>query len=142
VSCRPGGVLVPEADGTSPVVEQPPCGQGELGPNPGSAPATPYAAPARAGELSGPPPAHIATAELCPNRAEDITYALRLLQAGVPVELHQWPGAFQGSQAILSADMSQRQIPESGAVLRAPWPAGPTAPPLVQAPLTGLCRRP
>jgi len=58
----------------------------------GSAPASPHAAPARAGDLSGLPPAYIATAEFDPNRDEGITYALRLLQAGVPVELHQWPG--------------------------------------------------
>lgn len=74
--------------------------------------------PARAADLSGLPPAHIAAAEFCPNRDEDITYALRLLQAGVPVELHQWAGTFHGSLAILSADVSQRQIAEIGAALR------------------------
>ncbi|MEU7104746.1 alpha/beta hydrolase [Streptomyces stramineus] len=84
----------------------------------GSQPATPYAAPARAADLSGLPPAYIATAEFCPNRDEGIAYALRLLQAGVSVELHQWPGTFHGSQAILSADVSQRQIAELGAALR------------------------
>ncbi|WP_336215912.1 alpha/beta hydrolase [Nonomuraea sp. LPB2021202275-12-8] len=84
----------------------------------GSTPATPYAAPARATDLSGLPPAYIATAELCPNRDEDIAYALRLLQAGVSVELHQWPGTFHGSQAILSAEVSQRQIAELSATLR------------------------
>lgn len=84
----------------------------------GSTPATPYAAPARATDLSGLPPAYVATAELCPNRDEDIDYAVRLLQAGVPVELHQWPGTFHGSQAILSAEVSQRQLAELGAVLR------------------------
>ncbi|WP_215549697.1 alpha/beta hydrolase [Amycolatopsis sp. CA-230715] len=84
----------------------------------GSAAPTPYAAPARAADLSGLPPAHIAAAEFCPNRDEDITYALRLLQAGVPVELHQWAGTFHGSLAILSADVSQRQIAEIGAALR------------------------
>ncbi|MFG1966661.1 alpha/beta hydrolase [Nonomuraea sp. NPDC049028] len=84
----------------------------------GSAPATPYAAPARAYDLSGLPPAYIATAEFCPNRDEDITYALRLLQSGVSAELHQWPGTFHGSQAILSAEVSQRQIAELGAALR------------------------
>ncbi|WKX70604.1 alpha/beta hydrolase [Streptomyces sp. XD-27] len=83
----------------------------------GSRPATPYAAPARATDLSGLPPAHIATAELCPNRDENIDYAQRLLQAGVSVELHQWPGTFHGSQAILSAEVSQRQLAELGAVL-------------------------
>ncbi|QFZ19854.1 alpha/beta hydrolase [Saccharothrix syringae] len=84
----------------------------------GGTPATPYAAPARAADLSGLPPAYIATAELCPNRDEDIAYALRLLQAGVPVELHQWPGTFHGSQAILSAEVSQRQIAEITRALR------------------------
>ena len=84
----------------------------------GSAPASPYAAPARAADLSGLPPAYIATAEFDPLRDEGITYALRLLQAGVPVELHQWPGTFHGSQAILSADVSQRQIAEFTAALR------------------------
>ncbi|MFF8671851.1 alpha/beta hydrolase [Streptomyces sp. NPDC015242] len=84
----------------------------------GEAPATPHAAPARATDLTGLPPAYVATAELCPNRDEDIAYALRLLQAGVPVELHQWPGTFHGSQAILSADVSQRQIAELAAALR------------------------
>jgi acetyl esterase len=84
----------------------------------GSQPASPYAAPARAADLSGLPPAYIATAELDPNRDEDITYALRLLQAGVSVELHQWSGTFHGSQAILSAEVSQRQIAELGAALR------------------------
>jgi acetyl esterase/lipase len=84
----------------------------------GSAPATPYAAPARAADLSGLPPAYIATAEFCPNRDEDIAYAVRLLQAGVPVELHQWPGTFHGSQAVLSAEISGRQNTELGTTLR------------------------
>jgi len=84
----------------------------------GSAPASPYAAPARAGDLSGLPPAYIATAEFDPNRDEAIDYAQRLLQADVPVELHQWPGTFHGSQAILSAEVSRRQIAELGTALR------------------------
>ncbi|OLF12522.1 alpha/beta hydrolase [Actinophytocola xanthii] len=84
----------------------------------GSAPASPYAAPARATDLSGLPPAYIGSAEFCPNRDEDIAYAQRLLAAGVSVELHQWPGTFHGSQAILSAEVSQRQNAELGAALR------------------------
>jgi acetyl esterase len=84
----------------------------------GSAPASPYAAPARANDLSGLPPAYIATAEFDPNRDEAIVYAQRLMEAGVPVELHQWRGTFHGSQAVLSAGISQRQIAELGAVLR------------------------
>ncbi|MFH8612842.1 alpha/beta hydrolase [Streptomyces sp. NPDC018029] len=84
----------------------------------GDRPATPYAAPARAADLSGLPPAYIATAEFDPNRDEDIIYAQRLLQAGVSVELHQWPGTFHGSQAIVSATVSQRQLARLGDVLR------------------------
>ena len=84
----------------------------------GSTPASPYAAPARADDLSGLPSAYVATAEFDPLRDEAIGYALRLLQAGVPVELHQWPGTFHGSQAILSAEVSQRQIAEVAAALR------------------------
>ena len=84
----------------------------------GSASATPYAAPARAADLSGLPPAFIATAEFDPDRDEGIEYGLRLLQAGVPVELHQWAGTFHGSVAALSAKVSQRQIAELGDVLR------------------------
>src|SRR3954463_14858299 len=83
----------------------------------GSAPASPYAAPARATDLSGIPPAYITTAELDPNRDEAVVYAQRLMEAGVPVELHQWRGTFHGSQAVLSAEVSQRQIAELGAVL-------------------------
>lgn len=84
----------------------------------GGRPATPYAAPARAGDLSDLPPAYIASAEFCPNRDEDIAYAVRLMQSDVQVELHQWPGTFHGSQALLSADVSQRQFAEIGDVLR------------------------
>ncbi|MFJ3725842.1 alpha/beta hydrolase [Streptomyces sp. NPDC090045] len=84
----------------------------------GSRPATPYAAPARAADLSGLPPAYIAAAEFDPNRDEDIDYARRLLQAGVSVELHQWPGTFHGSQAIVSAEISQRQNAELAGALR------------------------
>lgn len=85
----------------------------------GSTPGTPYAAPARATDLSGLPPAYLAAAEFDPNRDEDILYALRLLQAGVSVELHQWPGTFHGSQAV-PAEVSQRQLAGlTGALRRA-----------------------
>jgi acetyl esterase len=84
----------------------------------GAAPASPYAAPARATDLSGLPPAYVTCAEFDPNRDEAIVYAQRLLQADVPVELHQWRGTFHGSQAVLSAEVSQRQIAELCFALR------------------------
>lgn len=84
----------------------------------GAKAASPYAAPARAADLSGLPPAYIATAEFCPNRDEALCYAIRLMEAAVPVEAHQWVGTFHGSQAILSAEVSQRQLTEIAVTLR------------------------
>jgi acetyl esterase/lipase len=80
--------------------------------------ASPYAAPARATDLAGLPPAYITCAEFDPNRDEAIDYAQRLLQADVAAELHQWRGTFHGSQAVLSAEISQRQLSELAFALR------------------------
>nr|WP_062334514.1 alpha/beta hydrolase [Herbidospora sakaeratensis] len=55
-----------------------------------------YAAPARATDLSGLPPAYLDVGDLEVFRDEDAHYALRLAAAGVPVEFHLWPGAFHG----------------------------------------------
>jgi acetyl esterase len=78
---------------------------------------SPYAAPARAEDLSGLPPAYVSTCEYDPLRDEGIIYALRLLQAGVSVELHQFAGTFHGS-TILPADVSRRQQSEMVDALR------------------------
>ena len=56
----------------------------------------PYAAPARATDLAGLPPTWLATAELDLFRDEDVDYARRLLEAGVPTELHVYPGGVHG----------------------------------------------
>ncbi len=77
-----------------------------------------YAAPARATDLSGLPPAYISTAEHDPLRDEGITYALRLLQSGVSVELHQFPGTFHGSALVTTASVSKRAQVETALVLR------------------------
>jgi acetyl esterase len=79
---------------------------------------SPYAAPARATDLSDLPPAYVCTMEFDPLRDEGILYALRLLQAGVPVELHQYPGTFHGSAAITTAGVSRRAASEMIDVLR------------------------
>jgi acetyl esterase/lipase len=92
--------------------------QAYLGPLWGAADVPDYAAPARAADLSGLPPAYISTAENDPLRDEGITYALRLLQAGVSVELHQFPGTFHGSALVTSAAVSKRSQRELALVLR------------------------
>ncbi|HEX4225434.1 MAG TPA: alpha/beta hydrolase, partial [Pseudonocardiaceae bacterium] len=63
---------------------------------PGGADVSAYAAPARAGELSGLPPAFVVACEFDPFRDEDIEYAQRLMQAGVSTELRVYPGTFHG----------------------------------------------
>jgi acetyl esterase/lipase len=68
---------------------------------------SPYAAPARAADLSGLPPAYVSTMEFDPLRDEGILYALGLLQAGVTVDLHQYPGTFHGSAMVPTAAVSR-----------------------------------
>jgi acetyl esterase/lipase len=77
-----------------------------------------YAAPARATDLSGLPPAYVSTAEHDPLRDEGIIYAMRLLQAGISVELHQFPGTFHGSGMVTTAAVSKRAQREAIVVLR------------------------
>ncbi|MDX3354504.1 alpha/beta hydrolase [Streptomyces sp. ME01-24h] len=85
----------------------------------GGAGVSPYAAPARAEDLSGLPPAYVAAAEFDPLRDEDLAYARRLITAGVPTEMHHFPGAFHGgAQLAPRIDVSRRMIAEQLAALR------------------------
>lgn len=67
-----------------------------LGCPPGSAEIPPYASPARHEQLENLPPTFIATGALDLFLDEDIIFAQRLARAGVPIELHVYPGAFHG----------------------------------------------
>ncbi len=77
-----------------------------------------HAAPARAEDLSGLPPAYVSTMEFDPLRDEGVLYALRLMQAGVPTELHSFPGTFHGSSLFSTTQVAQREAAEMFAVLR------------------------
>jgi acetyl esterase/lipase len=77
-----------------------------------------YAAPARATDLAGLPPAYVSVMHFDPLRDEGIAYALAMLVAGVSVELHLFPGTFHGSMLIEHAAISQREHAETLAVLR------------------------
>jgi acetyl esterase/lipase len=57
---------------------------------------SPYAAPARATDLSGLPPAFIDVGSAETFRDEDVAYATGIWQAGGQAELHVWPGGFHG----------------------------------------------
>lgn len=57
---------------------------------------SPYAAPGRAEDLQGLPPAFIQVNGLDPLRDEGIQYALRLMAADVPVELYCAPNQHHG----------------------------------------------
>ena len=77
-----------------------------------------YAAPGRAADLSGLPPAYIMTADRDPLRDEGIDYALRLVASDVITEVHNFPGAFHGFDAAdPSAGLSHRSLTEQCAVL-------------------------
>ena len=88
-----------------------------LGPAPGDD-VSPYASPSTATDLAGLPPAYITTMEFDPLRDEGIVYALRLLEAGVQVELHNFPGTFHGSGLVTTAAVSRRANEELLVTLR------------------------
>lgn len=80
-----------------------------LGKPAGSDGVSPYAAPARADDLSGLAPAFIIVGELDLFVDECIDYAKRLTEAGVPTELHVMPGAVHGTHLFLpDAPLSKR----------------------------------
>lgn len=82
--------------------------QALLGHEPGQDGVSPYAAAARADDLSGLPPTYIATGALDLFVDEDIAYAQRLIRAGVPVELHVYPGGFHGFDIMAGAAVAQQ----------------------------------
>jgi acetyl esterase len=78
---------------------------------------SPYAAPARALDLRGLPPAYVMTADYDALRDEGINYAQSLLQAGVTVELHHYPETFHAFDTTAESEVSRRARREHYAVL-------------------------
>ncbi|WP_344741882.1 alpha/beta hydrolase [Pseudonocardia halophobica] len=76
------------------------------------------AAPGRSRDLARVPPTYVSVAEFDPLRDEAIDFARSLLDAGIGVELHLFPGTFHGSLAVRGAAVSERQLSEEIAVLR------------------------
>jgi acetyl esterase/lipase len=74
----------------------------------GSDDVPPYAAPARAVDLAGLPPALVIVGGADGFRDEDVEYATRLNQAGVPTELHVLPGGPHGVQMFPNCSVARR----------------------------------
>jgi len=64
---------------------------------------SPYAAPARARDLTGLAPTFLAIGTLDLFLDENVDFARRLTRAGVPMELHVYPGAFHAFDAAPDA---------------------------------------
>jgi acetyl esterase len=67
----------------------------------GSTASSADAVPARRSQLSGLPSAFITCSEIDPLRDEALDYALRLLRAGIPTELHVFAGTCHGFDSLL-----------------------------------------
>jgi acetyl esterase len=81
--------------------------------------ANPYAAPLRAPELAGLPPAFVITAEFDCLKDEGDAYAERLRQAGVSTTLSSYDGMIHGFMTLATLfPQGAQAIEESGAALR------------------------
>ena len=68
-----------------------------------------YAAPARATDLTGLPPAYLKVGQLGIFRDEVLTYVVGLSRAGIPVEFHLHPGAPHEFETFaFNADVARR----------------------------------
>ncbi len=81
-----------------------------LGRDGGGADVSPYAAASRATDLTNLPPAYIPVGALDLFVDENIEYAQRLIQAGVPTELHVYPGAFHGFDVFAPSARVSKQF--------------------------------
>ena len=88
-----------------------------LGHAPGLPDVSPFAAPARATDLAGLPPTFMSVGALDLFLEEDLDYARRLIRAGVPTEVHIYPGAPHGFMMIRDADISRTFANDSLAAL-------------------------
>jgi acetyl esterase/lipase len=103
-----------------------------LGASRGGPEVSPYAAPARAADLSGLPPAFLDVGTAETFRDEVLEYGARIARAGGEVELHLWPGAFHAfdfwvPDARVSQDATRARVQWLRRVLEAP--TTPDAPP-------------
>src|SRR5438105_1322227 len=89
-----------------------------LGKEPGSADVSPYAAAARAADVSGLPPTYISVGGLDLFLEENMIYSDRFSRAGVPVELHIYPRAYHGFYRVTNARVTKQAEHDTREALR------------------------
>jgi len=90
-----------------------------LGEARGSADVSPVVAPARLNDCAGLPPTFIDTNELDIFRDEDMAYVIKLLDAGIHVDFHLYPGVPHGWEGIIpNSELAQRAMSNRVAALR------------------------
>jgi acetyl esterase/lipase len=88
-----------------------------LGDERGGPDVSPYAAPARATDLSGLPPTYLDVGSAETFRDEVVEYASRIWAAGGEAELHVWPGGFHGFELLAP----ESQLAKAAGVPRSLW---------------------
>ncbi|MCD2195353.1 alpha/beta hydrolase [Actinomycetospora endophytica] len=88
-----------------------------LGDRRGGPDVSPYAAPARAEDLSGLPPTFLDVGSAETFRDETVAFASRLWAAGGSAELHVWPGGFH----VFDAMVPDASLSLAARSVRLPW---------------------
>jgi acetyl esterase/lipase len=88
------------------------------GNEPGGADVSPYCAAARAKDLRGLPATFLQVGSLDLFVEENVDYARRLLRAGVPTELHVYPGGFHGLDLVPDTTIKKQFARDSHLALR------------------------
>jgi acetyl esterase/lipase len=89
-----------------------------LGHAPGGPDVSPYAAAARATDLDGLPATYMICGALDLFLEENMDYARRLIRAGVPTELHIYPGAPHGFMFVVDAEVTKTFARDSMAAMK------------------------
>jgi len=89
-----------------------------LGQEPGGPDVSPHTAAARAEHLEGLPATFLNVGALDLFLEEDLEYARRLMRAGVPTELHIYPGAYHGFRMVADAQVTQAATRDQLAALK------------------------
>ncbi len=88
------------------------------GKEPGGDDVSPYCAAARATDLRGLPATFLQVGSLDLFVEENVDYARRLLRAGVPTELHVYPGGFHGLDLVPDTNIKKQFARDSHLALR------------------------